>query len=116
MAVEPGSTAPQSTIGQLIESLPGRSTPAQLRGFNAVVQVRSTGASGGEWVIVAKDGVCTVRSGKEDAADLTVSASADVWASLLSRKLDPAWAYMSGQLQVSGDIGLAMRLQSVLFG
>jgi len=102
------------TIGDIIESLPGRVTPAQLRGLNAVVQIRSAGDGGGDWVITASNGQLDVQKGTTESPNLALSAKADVWASMLNRKLDPAWAYMSGQLQVKGDLDLAMRLQSVM--
>jgi len=84
--------------------------------MNAVVHIRSIGDDGGEWTIVAKDQGLRVETGRPESVDLSISAKSDVWAAVLSRKLDPTWAYMSGQLQVSGDINLAMRLQSLLLG
>ncbi len=54
-----------------------------------------------------------VRAADEDA-EVTMTASADVFESILSGDLNATSAFMSGQLQVDGDMGAAMRLGGVL--
>lgn len=50
----------------------------------------------------------------DDAADVTLSASADTFQDILSGDLDATSAFMTGRLKLDGDMGLAMRLGSVL--
>lgn len=50
----------------------------------------------------------------DDEAEVTLTASADVFQSILSGDLNPTSAFMSGQLAVDGDMSAAMRLGSVL--
>jgi putative sterol carrier protein len=102
------------SLGELLKSIPQNASPQQIKGIDAVVQFRSLGTEPGEWIITVKDGTCTYVVGTAASPTLTLEASSDVWMSLVQRKLDPGWAYMSGQLHISGDIGLAMRLQSLL--
>jgi putative sterol carrier protein len=47
-------------------------------------------------------------------ADCTLTADAETFRSLLDGELDPTGAFMSGRLTVDGDMGLAMRLGSLL--
>jgi putative sterol carrier protein len=47
-------------------------------------------------------------------ADCTLTASAETFQGLLDGELDPTGAFMSGRLTVDGDMGLAMRLGSLL--
>lgn len=54
-----------------------------------------------------------VRAG-DDAADVTLTASADVFRAILDGDLNPTMAFMSGKLSVDGNMGLAMKLGSVL--
>ena len=50
----------------------------------------------------------------DDAADVTLSASADTFLDILEGNLDATSAFMTGRLKLDGDMGLAMRLGSVL--
>ncbi|MFC3117843.1 SCP2 sterol-binding domain-containing protein [Jhaorihella thermophila] len=50
----------------------------------------------------------------DDEADVTLSADADTFEQILSGELNPTGAFMSGKLTVDGDMGVAMKLASVL--
>ena len=54
-----------------------------------------------------------VRAGDEEA-DVTLTADADVFRSILDGDINPTMAFMSGKLAVDGNMGLAMKLGSVL--
>jgi putative sterol carrier protein len=47
-------------------------------------------------------------------ADCTLTASADTFRDMIDGALDPTSAFMGGRLRVEGDMGLAMRLASLL--
>ncbi|HRX29829.1 MAG TPA: SCP2 sterol-binding domain-containing protein, partial [Saprospiraceae bacterium] len=47
-------------------------------------------------------------------ADCTISTDVDTFMKLKSGDLNPMMAVMSGKIKISGDIGLAMKLQSLL--
>ncbi len=53
------------------------------------------------------------RAGDDDA-DVTLTASTEVFESLLSGDLSAAAAFMTGKLTVDGNMALAMKLGSVL--
>ncbi len=50
----------------------------------------------------------------DDAADVTLSADADTFRAIVEGDLDPAAAFMTGKLEVEGDMGVAMQLGRVL--
>ncbi|MDA0721021.1 MAG: SCP2 sterol-binding domain-containing protein [Proteobacteria bacterium] len=50
----------------------------------------------------------------DDDADVTLTASADVFKAILDDELNPTTAFMTGKLSVGGDMGVAMKLTSVL--
>lgn len=54
-----------------------------------------------------------VRAGDEEA-DVTMTADADVFQAILAGDMNPTGAFMSGKLSVDGNMGLAMKLGSVL--
>lgn len=47
-------------------------------------------------------------------ADVTLTADAETFQSILEGDLDPTSAFMTGKLAVDGDMGMAMKLGSVL--
>ena len=50
----------------------------------------------------------------DDPADVTLSATAEVFEDILAGTRNPTSAFMSGKLSVEGDMGLALRLAGVL--
>ena len=54
-----------------------------------------------------------VRAGDE-AADVTLTASAEVFKAILDGDMNATMAFMTGKLSVDGSMGLAMKLGSVL--
>jgi len=53
------------------------------------------------------------RASDEDT-DVTLSADADTFKSIMEGDLNPTSAFMTGKLAVDGDMGMAMKLGSVL--
>ena len=50
----------------------------------------------------------------DEETDVTLTADADTFQSIMEGDLDPTAAFMSGKLAVDGDMGMAMKLGSVL--
>ena len=50
----------------------------------------------------------------DDDADVTLSADAETFQSIMDGDLDPTAAFMTGKLTVDGDMGMAMKLGSIL--
>ena len=50
----------------------------------------------------------------DEAADVTLSADVETFQGILSGDTNPTSAFMTGKLSVDGDMGLAMKLASVL--
>ncbi len=70
---------------------------------------------GGDGVIVI-DGKSTPNTVSNDNGDTdcTVGITLDNLQALLDGELQPATGFMAGKLKVSGDMGVAMRLQRVI--
>jgi putative sterol carrier protein len=47
-------------------------------------------------------------------ADCTISASAETFRALFEGSLNPTAAFMTGKLRIAGDMGVAMRMASLL--
>ncbi len=70
---------------------------------------------GGDGVIFL-DGASSPNTVSNDNvdADCTIVISMDDFVTLLAGDLDPTTAFMMGKLKVEGDMGIAMKLSSVL--
>jgi putative sterol carrier protein len=68
---------------------------------------------GGDDGVVFIDGVNSLVSDADNAADTTIKVSWDDWQSLASGALDGMTAFMTGKLKVEGDMGNAMQLQGI---
>lgn len=65
----------------------------------------------GEGAIMLDDN--GIRAGDEEA-DVTLTADVDTFRAILDGETNPTAAFMTGKLSVDGDMGLAMKLGTVL--
>ena len=90
--------------------------PEKATSINAVFQFNITGDSGGSWAIDLREGTREhyVTEGNHDAPSVTIGMSDDTWTGIFSGAVNPMQAFMMGKIKVSGDMGLAMKLQNIL--
>jgi putative sterol carrier protein len=60
-------------------------------------------------ILINEDGA----SASDGDADCTITAEADVFKALFDGDLDPTSAFMTGKVKLDGDMGTAMKLQSI---
>ena len=53
-------------------------------------------------------------SASSDDADCTISLTAEVLEKLRDGEINPMMAVMGGQIKITGDMGLAMKVQSLM--
>ena len=104
----------QLTPEQIVDALPKYLVPEKAGSTKATIQFDVTGDQGGKWWVKIQDG--KAESGKGDApetANLTVGAEAGDFVKIMTGQMDGMSAFMSRKLQVKGDMGLAVKLQSL---
>ena len=84
--------------------------------LNATYCFDISGADGGKWTLAIKDGKCNLTPGTTDRPSVTIAISAQDWLSIHEGKLNSQMAFMMGKLRVTGDMSLAMKLQSMFPG
>lgn len=104
------------SVAQIFEQMKAKaeSNSAKLSTLNAPYQFNLTGEDGGTFHAVFESGTMDIGPGPAAAPGCTVTMSAGDFADLVAGKLNPTMAFMSGKLKISGDMGLAMKLQSIL--
>jgi len=106
------ATNPSEFFAAKAEQLQGAA--GALDGINATYQFKLSGDDGGNWVIELSDDNKEVREGEEDDAQCVISMTATDFMAMIGGSLNPQMAFMTGKLRVKGDMGLALKLQSVL--
>lgn len=82
----------------------------QLHLIDAVYEFQLTGDNGGTWTVNLKHNPMGVREGAADTADCTVVMDADAFVKMLNGSISPQMAFLNGQLKVTGNMGLALKL------
>ncbi len=100
-------------IAELISNLPGSFQADAAGDLDIVLQFNLTGEKAGEFHAVIKDGKCTAVEGKHDSPTTSFTAEGTDWLDVIAGKSDGTSLFMQGKLSVEGDMGLAMRLQTL---
>ncbi len=101
-----------SSLSQCFDLMPERFMPDKAAGESGVFQFDLSGDQGGKWYLVVKDGQLDgVVSGEHASADIVMSMSADDWLKVVNGEANPMMLFMQGGIKISGDIGLALKMQ-----
>jgi acyl-CoA dehydrogenase len=71
---------------------------------------------GGNVIVIDGKGDTNVVSTDDKEVDCAISVSMDDLQGLMSGSVNPMMAFMSGKIKVKGDMGVAMKLQSLFKG
>ncbi|MFZ5827855.1 MAG: SCP2 sterol-binding domain-containing protein [Bacillota bacterium] len=88
--------------------------PAKVAGLKAAYQFDLTGEGGGTFHAVFTGDSYDIGPGPAADPGCTVTVSAADFEQMVAGKLNATSAFMSGKLKIKGDMGLAMKLQSLL--
>ncbi len=99
------------TVQEFFDTLPSRADTSKTAGMNNSYGFDIEGA--GQWTVKVEDGSVSVHDGIEVAADVTISASQEVFSKILAGEQNATSAYMTGKIKLKGDMGAAMKLQKL---
>ena len=86
----------------------------KIEGLNAVILFDLSGEEGGKWTATLANGEVKVEEGETASPSMTLSMDAQDLVAMSNCELNAVAAFMQGRIKVSGDMSLAMRLQSIL--
>lgn len=90
-----------------------RFVPAKAEGIDAIIQFNLSGDNGGQWWLKISNGTCESGQGQAENPKMTLKAAADDWFAVSSGKMNAMQAFMSGKIKIEGDMGMAMKLQTM---
>ncbi|HEY2483752.1 MAG TPA: SCP2 sterol-binding domain-containing protein [Candidatus Binataceae bacterium] len=98
---------------QAFDVMPTRFNKEAAKGLNAIYQFDLSGDGGGKWHVIINNDSCEVKEGPAASPSITISMTAQDYLDMLSGKLNGQMAFMTGKLRIAGDMGLALRMQSL---
>ena len=105
--------ADQVTPDQVFEQLPQYFQPDKAGNTNATINFDLSGDQGGKYWVRIADGQATSGKGEGENPNLTLLADAGDFVRIIMGSLDPTAAFMQGKLKIKGDMGLAIKFQSL---
>ncbi len=105
--------ATNQEIAQIFPEMVQRFNASKAEGVNATIQFNLSGDNGGLYWLRIADGTCEAGQGQAENPKMTLKAAADDWHAVSTGKTNAMQAFMSGKLKIEGDMGLAMKLQTM---
>ncbi|MBI1277045.1 MAG: sterol carrier protein [Anaerolineaceae bacterium] len=105
--------ASQAEIAEIFPIMASRFIPSKAEGVNATIQFNLSGDNGGLFWLTIADGTCVAGEGQAENPKMTLKASADDWHAVSTGKMGAMQAFMSGKIKIEGDMGMAMKLQTM---
>lgn len=105
--------ASSEEIASIFPQMAENFIPEKAEGINATIQFELSGDNGGNFWLQVADGKCEAGTGSAESPKMTLRAAADDWLAVSTGSLNPMQAFMSGKIKIQGDMGLAMKLQTM---
>lgn len=86
----------------------------KVKTIKAIYQFELMGDAPSSWTIDLTKDKDFVSSGANAQANCTVTIKLQDLSDIIEKKLNPQMAFMTGKLKVKGDMGLALKLGSIL--
>ena len=99
-----------ASVSEFFGGLEAAANPDKLAGIDTSYLFDVDGA--GEWFVDIHDGHLHVTEGGGEA-DCTISASESTFLKIVNGEQNATSAYMTGKIKVKGDMGAALKLQSI---
>lgn len=101
-------------VAQLFTGMVSRISPDKAAGIDAIIQFDLSGDNGGLYWLKIANGQAETGQGQAENPKVTLKAAADDWYAVATGQMNAMQAAITGKLKVSGDMGLAMKLQSIM--
>jgi putative sterol carrier protein len=104
------------TTHEIFEAMRDRlvANPGKVANLKATYQFEVTGEGGGLYHAVFDNGSMDIGEGPTATPGCSVTIAAEDFQNLVVGKANATALFMSGKLKIKGDMGLAMKLQTVL--
>ena len=105
--------ATSEEIKSIFPEMVERLIPEKAEGVNVIIQFDLSGDNGGLYWVKIANGVAESGDGTADNPSMTLKAAADDWFAVSTGQLNAMQAFMSGKIKIQGDMGIAMKMQTM---
>jgi putative sterol carrier protein len=111
--IQEDKTMAFTTIQEVFENMSSMAAE-RVADLNTVILFDLSGEDGGKWTLKLEDGKATVDEGETDSPAMTLSMDVSDFIAMSNGELNAMQAFMQGKIKIAGDMGLAMKLQTIL--
>jgi len=102
-----------SNIDELLADMPKRWLPEKSAGIHAVIQLDLSGDNPQQAQFIIDNGSLDIKPGPAANPNLVLTAKAEDYLAINNGELDAVKAFMQGRIKAKGDLGLALKFQSM---
>ncbi len=106
-------TVDDITPDLVFEVMPSQLDVARAQGIEAGIQFDLSGEQAGKWWVRISGGQASSGRGELASPTLVMAAEARDWVRIAIGELNPVAAFVKGKLRIRGDLGLAMKMQTL---
>ena len=102
-----------TSVAEVLAAMPAHFVPEQAVGMNAVLQLDLVGDGGGQWYLTVANGQLQITAGLSPNPHMTLMTGAADYLAIINGETNPMNLFMQGKIKVSGDMSLALKMQSL---
>jgi len=104
----------QLSPDQIVDALPKYLIPEKAGSTKATIVFDLSGENAGRWWVKIHDGAAESGKGEPpETPSLTLQADSGDWVKIMTGAMDGTSAFMQGKLKIKGDMGLAIKMQTL---
>ncbi len=101
------------TPQEYFAAMPAAFQPDRAAKLRATYQFELSGEGGGTWFVRIHEGTLEIGQGAVDGPDVTIRAAAKDYVAIAEGRMNPMLAMATGKFKIKGNMGHAMKLQTV---
>jgi putative sterol carrier protein len=102
-----------SSASEAFALIEERFDPGKAQGVKGSIQFDLSGEGGGKWAVDIADGACNLIDGGLESPTTTLAMSSEDFVGMVNGTVNAMAAFMQGKIKLQGDMGLAMKFQTI---
>mgnify|MGYP001589386293 CR=1 FL=1 len=100
------------TVDDVFQAMPTKFQAGAAGDWTTKIQFEVSGEGGGDWAVEIVSGKCQTRKGKVEDPKATVTVSAETWIGLVTGKVNPQTAFLTGKIKIKGNMQDVLKISN----